>query len=306
MPERIEVRQPEADQRLDKLLRQRFPNLSFGDAQKLIRKGRVRVNGKRAKAADRIALGALVTLPFQGEGSTERFPAGQALAALTVFDDGSLMAINKPAGLAVQGGSTVKTHVAQMLAGTDLRLVHRLDRDTSGLLLLAHGALAARNMTRAFAAQEVKKTYLAVVPACETDQGRLTLPLVKWVQGGEGRMHIAAPDQPRALAAETDFRVLDRGAGGVLLQLNPRTGRTHQLRVHCAHLCGGIFGDRKYGEAGGRADALLLHAWQVCLPHPEGGRVLNLAAPPPPHFVAALDRLKLIPAATQNDSCSLV
>ncbi len=293
MPERIEVRQREADQRLDKLLRQRFPNLSFGDTQRLIRKGRVRVNGKRAKAADRIARGALVTLPFQGVGATDRPPAGTALAALTIFDDDHLLAINKPAGLAVQGGSTVKAHVALMLAGTDLRLVHRLDRDTSGLLLLAHGALVARDLTRAFAAHEVTKTYLAVVPSCDPDQGRLTVPLVKWMQGGEGRMQIAAPDQPRALTAETDFRVLDRCADGVLLQLNPRTGRTHQLRVHCAHLCGGIFGDRKYGEAGAGADTLLLHAWQVCLPHPQDSQVLNLEAPPPPRFVAALDRLNL-------------
>ena len=145
MPERFEVLEKEANQRLDKLLRQRFPALGFGATQKLIRGGRVRVNGRRAKAADRINAGAEITLPYQGPpDSTPKAHSTphsniHSLDSLKVYEDACLLALNKPQGLAVQGGSKVQTHIAQMIEGADLRLVHRLDRDTSGLLILAKG-----------------------------------------------------------------------------------------------------------------------------------------------------------------------
>lgn len=288
MPERFEVGASEADQRLDKLLRQRFPALSFGQTQKLIRGGRVRVNGKRAKAADRIAKGALVTLPYQGEAQA---PATQSqdLGAFQIYEDGHLIALNKPAGLAVQGGSAVKTHIAGMLEGTELRLVHRLDRDTSGLLLLGKGALMAKLLTRAFAEQAVQKSYLALVPQAAKDQGTLTQPLKKILVGGEGRMAVA-PDGQEAV---TDFQVLARSETAALLRLSPKTGRTHQLRVHCAEVFGGIFGDSKYGVAKERSRGLCLHAWRAELAHPETGEALALDAPLPSSFQQTLGRYDL-------------
>lgn len=302
MPERFEVRAQEADQRLDKLLRQRFPALSFGQTQKLIRGGRVRVDGRRSKAADRIERGAIVTLPFQGEPEAPPPQSASQIAAFKIYEDESLVALNKPAGLAVQGGSGVKTHVAAMIEQTDLRLVHRLDRETSGLLLLAQGALAAKHLTRAFANQEVQKSYLAVVATVPSDQGQLRLPLQKILVGGEGRMAIAPPDGGRdgardgqgvrAQEAVTDFEVLDRRAAGVLIRLSPRTGRTHQLRVHSAHVFGGIYGDSKYGDSRDRAKLLMLHAWQARLSHPETSETLEIEAPPPDAFMAVLDRLE--------------
>jgi len=171
--------------------------------------------------------------------------------------------------------------------------VHRLDRDTSGLLLLAHGALMAKHLTRAFADQAVRKTYLAVVADVEGQEGQLNLPLRKILQGGEGRMVVAKADDPEAQSAVTDFSVLAHGAGGVLVGLQPRTGRTHQLRVHCTQAFGGIYGDSKYGQAKDRTRGLMLHAWQADLEHPQTGEPLRLEAAPPPAFLEALARLDL-------------
>ena len=285
MPEQFKVGAADADQRLDKLLRQRFPALSFGQTQKLIRGGRVRVDSKRARAADRIAQGAMVTLPYQG---AVQAPASrsQDLVAFQIYEDASLIALNKPAGLAVQGGSAVKTHIAGLLAGTELRLVHRLDRDTSGLLLLGKGALMAKALTAAFADQTVQKSYLALVPSAVEDQGRLTWPLKKILLGGEARMAPA----PKGQAAVTEYQVLARSKTAALLRLAPRTGRTHQLRVHCTEQFGGIFGDHKYGAAKDRASGLCLHAWRVALAHPETREPLALEAPLPRRFQETLVR----------------
>ena len=186
MPERFEIQRNEADQRLDKLLRQHFPNLTFGQAQKLIRGGRVRVDGRRAKAADRIPAGAVLTLPYQGTIKGET-PCAPALDKYKLYEDETLLALNKPAGLAVQGGSGVQTHVAGLIADTNLRLVHRLDRDTSGALLLGKGALAAKQLTRCFANQGVERRYLAVVMHADQGSGTLNLWLRKTLCGGEGR-----------------------------------------------------------------------------------------------------------------------
>ena len=286
MPERFEVRAGEAEQRLDKLLRQRFPDLGFTQTQKLIRGGRVRVNGKRAKAADRMTAGVIITLPFQRTPAT---PRTHNLTSLTLYEDKALLIVNKPQGLAVQGGSHVRQHMAQMIEATDLRLVHRLDRDTSGALVLAKGALSAKHLAQAFADQAIEKTYLALVPTALHDQGTLRLPLAKVLVGGEGRMQV----HPEGQEAITNFKVLGRSSGGCLLKLTPQTGRTHQLRVHCAHRFGGIFGDLKYGQAKACADSLRLHAWQVALPHPETGEALRAEAPLPDVFSKDLKRLDL-------------
>lgn len=286
MPERFEVKPKEADQRLDKLLRQRYPDLSFGATQKLIRGGRVRVNGKRAKAADRIDVGAIITLPFQGEQAGVK---AHSLAALSLYEDDTMLIINKPQGLAVQGGSNVQQHVAKMIEGTDLRLVHRLDRDTSGILVLAKGALNAKHLTRAFADQNVSKAYVALVPDVPKDAGTLSMPIGKVLVGGEGRMEV----RPDGQEAETEFSVLQRGTGGVLVKLTPKTGRTHQLRVHCAAVFGGIFGDTKYGDAKERAKSLRLHAWQIEIIQPDTGETISVEAPLPSAFEQELQRLDL-------------
>ena len=296
MPERFEVTTKEADQRLDKLLRQHYPDLGFGDTQKLIRGGRVRVNGKRAKAAARIEAGAIITLPYQWtaehkERTAER--GGSPLDRLAVHQDETMMVINKPAGLAVQGGSAVATHVAEMIEGTDMRLVHRLDRDTSGLLVLSKGALNAKHLTQAFADHSVEKSYLALVPEAAQDEGRLDLPLKKILVGGEGMMAVAAGDE-EAQEAITEFRVLARAEDGTcLIQFSPKTGRTHQLRVHAAHMFGGILGDSKYGDAHHRAKSLRLHAWRLKLPHPDTMEMISLEAALPADFSGHLARLEI-------------
>ncbi|MGB0717694.1 MAG: RluA family pseudouridine synthase [Alphaproteobacteria bacterium] len=293
MPERFEVRTKEAEQRLDKLIRQRFPALSFGQTQKLIRGGRVRVDGKRSKAADRVSLGAIVTLPYQGGRRQVHQERLRLFDDIKLYQDAEMIVINKPAGLAVQGGSAVKHHIAKMIDGTDLKLVHRLDKDTSGVLILANGALTAKILTRNFADQTVEKKYLAVVPRVSRDEGTIKLPVVKLIVGGEGRMAIAQSQQASSQEAITNFEVLDRNSTGVLVQLSPKTGRTHQLRVHSAHVFGGIYGDTKYGSSKDHASTLLLHAWRVQLPHPSTEESLSLEAAPPDTFLAALRRLNL-------------
>jgi 23S rRNA pseudouridine955/2504/2580 synthase len=290
----------EAEIRLDRWFRRHFPELGHGRLQKLLRSGQIRVDGRRAAANARLLAGQSIRIPPLGEPDGKPAPAraepavspkdADWLRSLILHEDTALLVLNKPAGLAVQGGTRTTRHLDGMLGalaagGERPRLVHRLDRDTSGLLVVARTAAAAAALTAAFRRHRVDKLYWALVvgrpPAAD---GLIDRPLAKQPgarqAGGWGeRVGDAADGQP----ARTRYRTVGR-AGKVAswLALQPLTGRTHQLRVHCALLGTPILGDRKYGGPAacppGAPAGLMLHAREIRLPHPDGGS-LALTAP---------------------------
>jgi len=305
----IQVTSDEADQRLDRWFRRRFPALSHGRLEKLLRTGQVRVDGGRAKANTRLAAGQSVRvppLPAPGEGNADAprpsaRPASVSdadraqLRAAVLHEDDWLIVINKPAGLATQGGSGQTRHLDAMLDALCRhpdderpRLVHRLDKDTSGVLALARTAAAARSLTAAFRHRETRKVYWAVVVgAPKPTAGTLRLALSK-EPGSRGERMV--PDTENGQPAVTDYQIVD-SAGGVAswLWMEPRTGRTHQLRAHALALGTPILGDGKYGGQAaflGGAELpkrLHLHARMLVLPHPAGG-TLTVQAPLPEHM----------------------
>ncbi len=301
-----EVAEAEGGMRLDRWFRRHFPSLPHGRLEKLLRGGQIRVDGHRVRADHRLEPGQLVRIPPLGEpaapAAKERAataspaPAGPAgLAALRswiLYEDEALIALNKPPGLAVQGGSGTRRHLDGMLGllaqgGERPRLVHRLDKDTSGVMVLARTAAAATALTRAFRDRSAEKLYWAItVGIPEAAQGRIDLPLAKRPGAAGERMEAFAVGEP----AVTDYAVIERiGRQVAWLELAPLTGRTHQLRVHCASMGTPILGDGKYG---GRAAflkdatairALHLHARRLTVPHPAGG-LLTVEAPLPEHM----------------------
>ncbi|MBD0270630.1 MAG: RluA family pseudouridine synthase [Acetobacteraceae bacterium] len=301
------VAQDEAETRLDRWFRRHFPRLTQGAIQKMLRTGQVRVNGKRADAGTRLEPGQEVRIPplpeapppDEGErrkASPEDENAARDLASRIIHRDDAVLVLDKPHGLPVQGGPGITRSVDSMLdafrfgAEERPRLVHRLDRDTSGVLVLARSAAVASRLASAFRGRDVEKTYWAlVVGRPEAPEGRIDLSLAK-LGGPRGHERVRAVDDPEeGTRAITDFRVLDTVKNRVAwLELRPLTGRTHQLRVHCAEGLGcPILGDGKYGGAGAHMERvsgkLHLHARALRLPHPNGG-VLEVAAPPPSHM----------------------
>jgi len=304
----------EAELRLDRWFHRHFPQITHGRLQKLLRSGQIRVDGRRAAASARLRVGQSIRVPPLGE------PAGgppvlrrkeaalsprdaDRLRSLILHQDEALLVLNKPAGLAVQGGTRTTRHLDGMLGalaagGERPRLVHRLDRDTSGLLVVARTAAAAARLTEAFRRHRVDKLYWALVigrPAVA--EGVIDRPLAKQAGGRGERVEGAADGQP----ARTRYRTVAR-AGKIAswLALQPLTGRTHQLRVHCALLGTPILGDRKYGGAAacpaGAPPGLMLHAREIRLPHPNGGS-LALTAPLDPAVRAGFAWLGFEPDA---------
>ena len=326
MPESVatlEIAPGDADQRLDRWFRRHYPGVGHGRLEKLLRTGQIRVNGKRARAGTRLAPGDRVRvppLPDRGEkrehGARRRpaAPLDDADAAMmraaVIYRDDDLIALNKPPGLAVQGGSRVRRHLDGMLealrfeAAEAPRLVHRLDRDTSGVILLARHAHAARGLTALFRTRELQKLYWAlVVGVPKPAQGRIDAPLAKRQAGAGERMVATAEGGAHAV---TDYALIE-AAGRQLswLALMPRTGRTHQLRAHAASVLDSpIVGDGKYGgEAAfpsGFEPRLHLHARALELPR---GRKapLVLSAPLPPHMAASWRFLGFDPAPAGDD-----
>jgi len=308
-----------AGRRLDRVLREARPDLSFAAAQKLMREGRVRVDGRRAKPDARLEPGQTVTAPPPRADAAPRKRdvaapdadlVAQLQAAVLRMDE-AILALDKPAGIACQGGSKTRRHIAGAApglafdAGEPPRLVHRLDRDTTGVLLMARNRAAAEALSEAFESRAVEKTYWAIVigDLGKARKGVIDAPLGKRPGPGGEKM---AVDDENGLPAETRWKVLDRGRGCALLALTPLTGRTHQLRVHCAALGWPILGDGKYGGAAafldkpGVGDGLRLHARRLALPHPLSGRPTEFAAEPPAAFLAELKALQLNPQARRR------
>ncbi len=290
--------------RLDRWFKRRWPHLSHVQVQKMARSGQIRVDGARVKPEARLTAGAAVRVPPIPD-AVVRDPADKPkisdrdaayAKSLVLYEDELVIALNKPAGLAVQGGTKTTKHIDRLLSawGEGMerpRLVHRLDRDTSGVLLLGKGPEAAKRLAGAFARRQAKKTYWAIVignpkPAA----GQIDLALKKSGINDFEMMRPADPKEHGAEPAETAYVMLSRAAHrAAWMALRPFTGRTHQLRAHMAAIGHPILGDPKYGtpesaELSGPLK-LQLHARRIELDHPGGGKLV-VEAPLSPEMKA--------------------
>lgn len=311
--------------RVDRWFKRHFPALSHGAVEKLLRTGQVRLDGKRASASDRIAAGQLLRLPPQLQtavpqiSTSSQAPNPQAgdrlrrlAESLVIHKDSSVLVLNKPAGLATQGGSGIREHVDGLLDFLRFEkkhrpwLVHRLDRDTSGVLVVARTATAAARLSEALRHRDAKKLYWALTKGVpEPARGTIRSPLAKQAVGRDEKVLTAEPHDAGAKAAVTDYAVLEK-AGRELawVAVRPHTGRMHQIRVHLASIGTPIVGDFKYGGTAARGlgqieNRLHLHARAIDIAHPEGGR-LQVSASLPPHMVHAWKLLGFDPEIDGN------
>lgn len=307
---RVETRPVTDDEdgmRLDRWFRTHYASLPHSRLEKLLRTGQVRVDGGRVKANTRLEAGQRVRVPPLPDtprpaGTTQ--PLSKAdrdfLASITLYEDDDLLILNKPSGLAVQGGTKTARHIDRLLEGmgdspqTRPRLVHRLDRDTSGVLVVAKKRSVAAKLGKAFQTRSVRKIYWALVHGVpKPPQGKIDAALVKAATPDGERVRKARPgEQDKAQSAVTHYAVIDRAARQVaLMSLKPVTGRQHQLRAHMAILGHPILADDKYPSdtelPGGIDRRLHLHARRISFPHPGGKGVVDVTAPLPPHMEAA-------------------
>ncbi len=290
--------------RLDRWFKAHYPVITHALLEKLLRKGQIRVDGARAKSKTRLKPGQKVRVPPLGERADRPRPQSQPapltaedkafIEDMVIYEDKQIVALNKPPGLAVQGGSRTSRHIDGLIAGLyphaeKPRLVHRLDKATSGVLLLARSRQTATAIGKALKHHEVTKIYWALVAGSPSPpSGEIDAPLQKSGGRGKERMALADGDSEHALSAITRFAAIET-AGSELcwLALSPVTGRTHQLRVHMAELGHPIIGDRKYGGDrafdSGFADGLYLHARSLAFTNMDG-KELEIVAPLPPHM----------------------
>ncbi|RTL50205.1 MAG: RluA family pseudouridine synthase [Bradyrhizobiaceae bacterium] len=311
--ETVTVTADEANMRVDRFLEARYPGLSFSHIQRIVRKGELRVNGKRADSKDRLSEGDAVRIPplkldtpKVNELSEAARKTRDELAKMVLYEDDDVMVLNKPAGLAVQGGSGLSRHVDQMLEtmrdakGQRPRLVHRLDRETSGCLLIAKTRFAASVLTGSFRHRSARKIYWALVAGVpKPKQGRISTYLAKEESEEDSIMRIAEHGEEGAAHAVTYYAVVEASAQKLAwVSLKPVTGRTHQLRAHMAHIDHAIVGDPKYFNKenwqlpGGLQNRLHLLARRIIIPHPRGG-VIDVTAPLPPHMLQSWNLLGL-------------
>jgi 23S rRNA pseudouridine955/2504/2580 synthase len=310
----ILVSADEQGMRVDRFLESRFPGLSFSHIQRVIRKGELRVNGKRAKPQQRLESGQAVRVPpLQLDQRAPRSPAGATdsrnrdfLKSITLYEDADVLVLNKPMGLAVQGGSGTTRHVDGMLEvlrdakGQRPRLVHRLDKDTAGCLLVAKTRFAAAELGTVFRSRSARKIYWALVAGVpKPRQGRVSTFLAKESREDDSIMRIARHGEEGASHAVTYYAVVDAAARQLAwVSLKPVTGRTHQLRAHMAHIGHPIVGDPKYflkenwELPGGMQNRLHLLARRLVVPHPRGGTI-DVNAPLPPHMAQSWNLLGL-------------
>jgi 23S rRNA pseudouridine955/2504/2580 synthase len=320
-----ELKRIEADDdgaRLDRWFKRHYPSLGHGRLEKLLRTGQVRLDGKRAKAGDRVAEGQTVRLPPQinEEAPKSSAPRERAesneLRHLVLHMDKSVIVINKPSGLATQGGSGLTKHVDGMLDSLAYekkqrpRLVHRLDRDTSGVLVIARTVPAAAALAKSLQQRDAQKIYWALTKGVpKKARGTIRLALAKesgfGKHGRDERMTAANKDDEDAKRAVTDYAVLGRaGEEFAWVAAKPVTGRTHQIRVHLASLGTPIVGDFKYGgtESRGRGaieNRLHLHARSIDIAHPDGGR-LRVTAPLSDHMRKSWELLGFDPDSEEE------
>jgi 23S rRNA pseudouridine955/2504/2580 synthase len=290
--------------RLDRWFKTHYAGLPHSRLEKLLRTGQVRVDGGRAKASMRLAEGQTIRVPPLPDVAPPPGPKHALskadrdfLADITLYEDDDLLVLNKPSGIAVQGGTKTPHHIDRMLEGmgdgpeTRPRLVHRLDRDTSGVLVVAKRRSVAAKLGKAFQTRSVRKIYWALVHGVpKPPQGKIEAALVK-ASGPEGdRVRKARPgEQDRAQSAVTHYAVVDRAGQAVsFVSLKPVTGRQHQLRAHMAILGHPIMGDEKYPSGAelpqGVENRLHLHARRISFPHPSGEGVVDVTAPLPAHM----------------------
>lgn len=335
------VKADEATMRLDRWFKSRFPDLAFGHLQKLLRTGQVRIDGKRAKADARLEPGQVIRIPpldkaalggsdgvrepgtgRSGDGADRPRALPKAdsrgnqrddetrtfLRSITLYEDDEMMVLNKPAGLAVQGGSGTTRHVDGMLdvlttrEGVKPRLVHRLDKDTAGCLIIAKTRLAASTLAKTFRTRSARKVYWSLVAGVpRVKQGRVSTYLAKGEdEHGDAKMKVARHGDDGADHALTYYAVVDTSAQKLAwLSMKPVTGRTHQLRAHAAHIGHPIIGDPKYFDIqnwelpGGMQNKLHLMARRIVIPHPKTGKPVDVTAPLPPHMLQSFNLLGL-------------
>jgi len=327
--EMIVVAEDEADMRLDRWFRRRYPSLPQSHLNKIVRKGEIRVEGKRVEISTRLEAGQSVRVPPldlpepKTEAPVINLADAKYLRSLILFENADVLVLNKPWGLASQGGSGTTRHVDGMLAslanakGERPVLVHRLDRDTSGVLLCAKSRKAAADLGALFRARETKKIYWALVEGCpKPENGRISMFLAKGAAMGDERgakpkdhaererMRVVKHGDPEGQHSVTLYATVDRVRPRLAwLSLRPITGRTHQLRAHCEEIGHPIIGDPKYNRRPANDPArndplravppglepkLHLMARRLVLPNPRGG-MIDVTAPLPPHMKAAFD-----------------
>ena len=295
--------------RLDRWFKRNLPEASFNLVSRWARTGQLRIDGRRATPGDRLEAGQQIRIPpAEPAPSTRPVPQRRTLSEdeiafvndMVIHRDPAAIVINKPPGLATQGGTRTKVHLDGLLDGLvepgepRPKLVHRLDKDTSGVLLLARTPRAAAFFSKAFSGRTARKIYWALVMGVPSpEEGLIDLPIAKQPGTGGEKMH---PDPENGLPAKTRYRLLERaGNRATWVELQPHTGRTHQLRVHMAAIGHPIVGDGKYAgqEAfltGSISRKLHLHARRLRIDHPDGGQV-DVTAELPSHFADSLGGL---------------
>lgn len=309
--------------RLDRWFQIHFPALTHGYLQKLLRTGQVRVDSKRVQANARLETGQQIRVPKVVRDPAKAKPSLVPPAGLSkadrdfiekmiLYEDDDVVVLNKPYGIAVQGGTGTKRHIDGLLAGMidrfgdRPRLVHRLDRDTTGVLLVAKHRDAAAKLGKTFQTRSAAKTYWALVRGVpHPAQGKIEAALVKAASAdGDDKMRKSLPgEQDKAMHALTHYSVVDRvGRKAAWVSLKPVTGRQHQLRAHMTMLGFPIVGDNKYTIEGGPqlpeeiGDQLHLHARRLVIPHPSGkSKTIDVTAPLPEHMLATWALLGLDP-----------
>ncbi len=304
--------------RLDRWFKRHLPDASFNLVSRWARTGQLRLDGARAKPETRIASGQVIRVPpadaaalaAQAERPQARIREELSddvqafVRELVIYKDNAALVLNKPPGLATQGGTNTTEHVDGLLDALIFeekgrpKLVHRLDKDTSGALLVARSARAAAHFATAFSSRTARKVYWAIVVGVpDIHDGIIELPIAKQPGSGGEKMHV---DEKAGSAARTRYRVIERaGNAAAWVELQPYTGRTHQLRVHMAAIGHPIVGDGKYGGkaaflTGTISRKMHLHARRIRVEHPDG-TLIDVTAELPPHFAASLDDLGFDP-----------